>query len=274
MIVAASSQNIYSEVVWNPLTYLSMILNDNYDAAHRAGAFFIGLGFAYSALFSCVFENVLPAGNDIASLAPKYLTIKRGFAICQVLTVAINPWFLLGSAGIFISFIASYQIFLFSIIGVCLVDYYVISKGRLDLSKLYTADKQGPYWYTYGINIRALIAYAIGAGINFAGFLHNMGVSSFGLGVQRSFYFAFITTGVAAGLSYYLMARFWPQPNYKINKGLKFEEWSQDRVETYAAGSSRGVTEYVEPQTPMEDPAVDEKKDLSVDRVNVNVLEA
>jgi NCS1 family nucleobase:cation symporter-1 len=71
----------------NPLTYLDMILTDNYDAAHRAGAFFIGLGFAYSALFSCVFENVLPAGNDISSLAPKYISIKRGFAICQIITV-------------------------------------------------------------------------------------------------------------------------------------------------------------------------------------------
>jgi len=63
-------------------------LTDNYDASHRAGAFFIGLGFAYSALFSCVFENVLPAGNDIASLAPKWLTIKRSFAICMILTIA------------------------------------------------------------------------------------------------------------------------------------------------------------------------------------------
>ena len=65
-----------------------MILSDNYDATHRAGAFFIALGFSYSALFSCVFENVLPAGNDISSLLPKYLTIKRAMAVCQIITVA------------------------------------------------------------------------------------------------------------------------------------------------------------------------------------------
>jgi len=77
----------------------------------------------------------------------------------------ICPWFLLGSAGIFITFIASYQvsghfsfnwhttktdqappqIFLFSIIGVLLVDYYVVAKGRLDLAWMYTADRKGPY---------------------------------------------------------------------------------------------------------------------------------
>lgn len=58
---------------------------------------------------------------------------------------SICPWYLLGSAGIFVTFISSYQIFLFSIIGVLLVDYYIISKGRLDLTWMYTADKHGPY---------------------------------------------------------------------------------------------------------------------------------
>ena len=88
MIVAASSKEIYGTVVWNPLTYLGKILTDNYDATHRAGAFFIALGFTYSALFSCIFENVLPGGNDINSLLPKYLTIKRAFAIVMILTIA------------------------------------------------------------------------------------------------------------------------------------------------------------------------------------------
>jgi NCS1 family nucleobase:cation symporter-1 len=110
MIVAASSENVYGKLIWNPLTYLDMILTDNYDAKTRAGCFFIGLGFAYSAMFSAIFENVLPAGNDISSLWPKYISMKRAFAICMIITVCICPWYLLGSAGIFISFIASYQV--------------------------------------------------------------------------------------------------------------------------------------------------------------------
>jgi NCS1 family nucleobase:cation symporter-1 len=64
------------------LTYLDMILSDNYTSAHRAGCFFIGLGFSYSSLFSAVFENLLPCGNDVAALLPRFLTIKRGFWVC------------------------------------------------------------------------------------------------------------------------------------------------------------------------------------------------
>ncbi|WWC97765.1 hypothetical protein V866_004651 [Kwoniella sp. B9012] len=237
MIVAASSEKAYGTLIWNPLTYLDRILTENYTPSVRCGAAFISFGFTYSALFSCVFENVLPAGNDISSLLPRYISMKRAFAICMIMTIVINPWYLLGSASIFISFISSYQIFLFSIIGVLLVDYYILSKGRLDLAWLYTANKEGPYWYTYGCNWRAFVAYVVGAGVNFAGFLNNMGVKGFSTGVIRSFYFAFITTGCAAGLTYYLLATIFPQPNYKINKGTKFREWTEEEVELYVAGS-------------------------------------
>jgi hypothetical protein len=37
------------------------------------------------------------------------------------------------------------QIFLFAIIGILLVDYYIVSKGRMDLAQLYTADPKGLY---------------------------------------------------------------------------------------------------------------------------------
>jgi len=63
-----------------------------------------------------------------------------------------------------------------------------------------------------------------------------MGYHHFSISVIRSFYFAFITTGLAAGLTYYILARAFPQPNFLIHKGLKFEEWTQDQVEIYAAG--------------------------------------
>jgi len=147
--------------------------------------------------------------------------------------------------------------------------------------------------YTYGCNWRAFVAYAVGAGVNFAGcesndfasteyrtdkyslhfsVLDNMGYHHFSIGVIRSFYFAFITTGLAAGLTYYILARVFPQPNFLIHKGLKFEEWTQDRVETYAAGKghihdTHGVSE--EPRSSGQETPMEEKRK---DGAIVNVL--
>lgn len=84
------------EILWNPVQYLDRLLSDNYDPKHRAAAFFVSLGFAYSSCFSCSLENCLPAesyslaslsssradgceqGNDIAALWPQYMSIRRG----------------------------------------------------------------------------------------------------------------------------------------------------------------------------------------------------
>ncbi len=221
MLVASTSSAVYGELIWNPVTYLKMLLEDNYDAPHRAAAFFIGVGFVYSLMFSCLFENLLPAGNDIASLVPKFINLKRGFLICLAVSVAINPWYLLGSASIFITVMSSYQIFLFSIVGVMLVDYYVVTKGWFDIDALFSPSPQGKYYYTFGCNPRAFAAYLVGVAVNFAGFLTNFGIIE-STRLTRSYWFSILTTTTAAGGVYYLANRVWPQPS-------RMEVWSEPK---------------------------------------------
>lgn len=191
VIIGTTSLTVFGELVWNPILYLDRILKENYTPANRAGAFFISLCFAYSGLFSCVVENVLPAGNDIAALYPKYLSIKRGFFICALLSLACVPWKLLGTATHFISWLSSYQIFLGAIVGVMLAHYYIVTKGYLAIEpELYSTSKRGVYYYSYGFNWRAYAAYIIGIAPNFYGFLGNLGVKITKAGV-RFYYFSF-----------------------------------------------------------------------------------
>ena len=167
---------VLGKLEWNPLTYLDKIQTQNYTPGNRAGVFFIAFMFAYSAVFSSVFENSIPAGNDYAALFPKYISIKTGMFLCQVISVLINPWYLLGSASVFINFLASYQVFLSSITGVLMANYWLISRGYYKIDDLFTARRDGAYYYTKGWNIRAYVAYILAIAPNFAGFLGSMGV--------------------------------------------------------------------------------------------------
>jgi nucleobase:cation symporter-1, NCS1 family len=176
-IVASSSVIVLGELEWNPLTYLDRIQSNNYTPGNRAGVFFIAFMFAYSAVFSSVFENSIPAGNDYAALMPKYISIKTGMYLCQVISVLINPWYLLGSASVFINFLASYQVFLSSITGVLMCNYWLIARGYYRIDDLFTAKRDGAYYYTKGWNIRAYVAYVLAICPNFAGFLGSMGMS-------------------------------------------------------------------------------------------------
>lgn len=246
-IVGASTQVIFGKLVWNPLTALDMIQTQNYTAGNRAGCFFIALMFAYCAMFSSIFENSLPAGNDIAALLPKYLSVRRGMYLAQVISIAINPWFLLGSASIFISFLASYQIFLSSITGVLLCNYYLVAKGYFHIEDLYTMKKTGAYYYTYGWNIRAYIAYIIGIIPNFYGFLNNMGVHA-PIGVTHFYYFAYpvgvtLSAGVFWAMNYFyppqICSKEWSEPaNYIRPEDLNVIEGRPDESEV---GSTDGV---------------------------------
>ncbi|GAA5855754.1 hypothetical protein JCM3766R1_002224 [Sporobolomyces carnicolor] len=216
MLIASTSAQVYGEVIWNPVVYLQKLLEDDYNPGRRAGVFFIAGGFAFSLLYSCVIENIYCAANDLASLAPRFLSVRRGYVVCLVATIVIMPQYLLGSASIFISVLASYQIFLFSITAIMLAHYFLVAKGLLDIEALYTTSKRGTYYYSYGINPRAIVAYLVGVAVNFAGFLQNLGVVEAGnVNLQRSYYFSIFTTTFAAGGSYYLLCRVFPQSDYQ-----------------------------------------------------------
>jgi NCS1 family nucleobase:cation symporter-1 len=143
--------------------------------------------------------------------------------ICQIVSFAINPWFLLGSASIFITFLGSYQIFLAAITGVLLCNYYIISRGHFNVPELYTADKTGPYYYTKGWNIRAYIAYIIPVAVNFAGFLGNMGVQM-PIGITRFYYFAY-PVGIALSFGIFWVCNLVKKPSIMF----PLNEWHEPK---------------------------------------------
>ncbi|KAL5341975.1 permease for cytosine/purines, uracil, thiamine, allantoin-domain-containing protein [Aspergillus crustosus] len=208
-VIASASVGVFGELVWNPLDFLDMLMaGERYTSGNRAGCAFIALALAYSTVFSAIFENSIPAGNDIASLLPKYITIKRGFFICALLSYAINPWYLLSSASVFINFLSSYQIFLSAITGILICDYYLIRRGKLNIPALYSSESAGEYHYFHGFGVKAFLAYAVAIAPNFYGFLNQLGVGA-GIGVQRFYYVAY-PVGVVVSLAFYFASvRVW-----------------------------------------------------------------
>lgn len=221
--VAGSSKSTTGQVIWNPIIYLDMIQTQNYTAANRAGAFMLAFCFAYCGLFSCIVENILPAGNDLSALWPKYLTIRRCFIICALLTFACVPWKLLGTANNFISWLSSYQIFLSSVTGVMLCHYYFISGGLLMVEPdLFSSSKNGVYYYTYGINIRAYISYFLGMAPNFYGFLGQVGLNITTTG-KRLYYFAYPIGVFVSFVTYFIFSIAYP-PKYTTIEYVDVEE--------------------------------------------------
>ncbi|PVI07416.1 hypothetical protein DM02DRAFT_580775 [Periconia macrospinosa] len=235
-VIAAASRSIFGKLVWNPLTTLDMLMEgERYTPANRAGCALISFAYVYSTVFSAIFENSIPAGNDIAALLPRYITVKRGFFICAVISYAICPWYLLSSAAVFINFLGSYQIFLSTITGILVCDYYLLRRGFLDIPALYSTHRDSQYRFFHGFNLRAFAVYIFAVAPNFYGFLSQMGVAA-PMGIRRFYYVAYPTGLFLAFGAFYVVNMVFPSQHMP-----KVHGWMEPRnhgAEAYEDGTA------------------------------------
>lgn len=165
---------MYGQPTWNPLDLLGHYLSEG-GGAQRFGVFIIALAFTLAQLGTNIAANSVSAGTDMTALLPRFINIRRGSYICAVIGLCINPWYLLSDASSFTTYLSAYSVFLSSIAGVIVCDYYVLRKGYLQVRDLYSAEKQCPYHYTLGCNWRAYAAYICGIAINVVGFAGAVG---------------------------------------------------------------------------------------------------
>jgi NCS1 family nucleobase:cation symporter-1 len=174
IIVSSSSTVIFGEAIWDPLDILGRFIDDG-GSGQRFGVFVIALAFALAQLGTNIAANSVSAGTDMTALLPRYINIRRGGYICAAVGLAMCPWTLLSDSNQFTLYLSSYSVFLSSIAGVMISDYYFVRRGYLELKELYDGRKTGPYYYTFGIHWRAYAAYIGGILINVVGFAGEIG---------------------------------------------------------------------------------------------------
>lgn len=171
IMVSSSSVVIFGgEPIWNPLELLTSFLGEG-GAGNRTGVFLIAAAFVLAQLGTNIAANSVSCGTDMTALLPKYINIRRGGYICAAVGLAMCPWNLLSSSNNFTTYLSAYSVFLSSIAGVMVSDYYWVRKGYYQIKDLYSAKRTGPYYYTLGFNWRAYAAYIAGIVINIVGFV-------------------------------------------------------------------------------------------------------
>ena len=177
IVVSSASTLIYPAEggpIWDPLTLLERYIDDG-GSGQRFGVFVIATAFSLAQLGTNIAANSVSAGTDMTALLPRYLNIRRGGYICAAIGLAMCPYNLLTSANQFTLYLSSYSVFLSSIAGVMISDYYFVRQGYLDIKGLYDARKTGPYYFTFGIHWRGYAAYIAGILINVVGFAGAIG---------------------------------------------------------------------------------------------------
>lgn len=129
---------------------------------------------------------------DLSGLLPRFINIRRGSYIGLVISIALCPWELLTSAGTFIQVLSAYSVFLGPMCGLMIAEYWVVRVRKVRLTDLYDPHRQGIYYYWYGINWRAFVAWVVGFAPQLPGFINAMNPrTTVPVGCTRLYYLAF-----------------------------------------------------------------------------------
>lgn len=134
--------------------------------------------------------NIIPAGYQIAAIAPTKLTYKNGVLIASIISLLICPWKLMENQDSIYLFLDIIGGMLGPVIGVMLAHYFMVMRGKIDLDELYTA--AGDYrYYDKGFNLTAfsvtLVAVIFSLGGKFITVLEPLSRVSWFVGVIIAF---------------------------------------------------------------------------------------
>ncbi len=194
-ITTIAAFTVYGEVLLHPDQ-----ISAKFDSWFLA--LLAALTFAVATLGINVVANFVSPAFDFSNVFPSKIDFKKGGYIAAGIALVLYPfapWE--GNAAKFVGAIGATM---GPLLGIILVDYYLLARGEIDVEALYRED--GPYRYQGGFNIAAFVATAIGA--LFSSILPNFTTM---LPAWWGIYGWFF--GVAIGGSvYFVLSRFSPRP--------------------------------------------------------------
>jgi NCS1 family nucleobase:cation symporter-1 len=198
--VTSATVVIFGEAIWDPV-----VLVRRFEATWLV--FFSMLAVIIATISTNAAANVVGPANNFSNMWPSKIDFRRGGYITGVIGIVMMPWKLLADPGGYIfTWLIGYSALLGPVIGIILVDYFLVRRTELDLTDLYRHD--GRY---AGVNPRAVLALLAGVAPNLPGFLAQVGVIDAGgaflsLVVNLYNYAWFIGLGIA-GAAYWALMR-------------------------------------------------------------------
>lgn len=107
--------------------------------------------------------NFVAPTYALTNLFPKSLNFRKAALISGAIGLVILPWNLYNSPEIINYFLGGLGALLGPLFGIIMADYWIIRRARVNVLDLYRTNTDGTYFFTRGVNRRAVTALAISA---------------------------------------------------------------------------------------------------------------
>ena len=112
--------------------------------------------------------NIIPAGYQIAAIAPANLTYKNGVLIASIISLLICPWKLMENQDSIYLFLDIIGGMLGPVIGVMMAHYFIVMRGQINLDELYTVPGDYKY-FDNGFNVTAFLVTIVAVILSLGG---------------------------------------------------------------------------------------------------------
>jgi NCS1 family nucleobase:cation symporter-1 len=99
----------------------------------------------------------------LTNLFPKVLNFRRAGIISGVIGLLILPWNLYNSPAVITYFLGGLGALLGPLFGIIMADYWILRRAKINIPDLYRSTPKGTYYFTRGVNFRAILALGISA---------------------------------------------------------------------------------------------------------------
>ena len=100
----------------------------------------------------------------LCNLFPKHLDFRRAAVISAVIGLVILPWNLYNTPAVITYFLGALGALLGPLFGIVMADYWLARRSKINVPDLFTESPEGAYYYTNGVNLRAVAAFVPTAG--------------------------------------------------------------------------------------------------------------
>lgn len=157
LVITAGTLVLFGEALTNPADIVERV-----DALPLT--IIAALTFFAATVGINMVANFIPPAYDLANLFPKHINFRMGGLITAVIAFFVGALWLsfISKIGI-VGFVNAIGAVIAPFFGILVVDYYLIKRQHISMNDLFSDKPDGAYYYYKGWNIRALIAFAVGA---------------------------------------------------------------------------------------------------------------
>jgi len=157
LIVTAGTVALWGEPITNPTDIVARI--DSLPLTILAAITF----FAATVGINLV-ANFIPPAYDLANLMPSRINFRVAGIITSACALVIGGLWVstISQIGI-LGLVNTLGAVLAPVYGIIVVDFYLVKSGKLDVDQLFSAARDGEYFYTNGWNMAAIVSFVLPA---------------------------------------------------------------------------------------------------------------